>query len=590
MRKPYPAEFSPTENNLAQLLNHFVALYGENEGRRAFNKLIILAGVQSNVSSSTIPALDQGTVVLITYGDQVQATGSSPLGTLAGFCRRWLSEIVDTIHILPFFPYSSDDGFSVIDYLQVDPGLGEWSDIQAMRQDFRLMFDLVINHTSASHAWFKSFLQGEEPYSRYYLTVDGQPDLKAVTRPRSLPLLTGFQARSGEKMVWTTFSQDQVDLDFSNPDVLLEILQILMSYIARGAEFIRLDAIGYLWKEIGTACIHLPQTHRVVKLLRSFLNMYAPGVRLVSETNVPHAENISYFGDGRDEAQLVYNFALPPLTLHAFHTGDVRVLSQWAASLHLPSDQVTFFNFLASHDGIGVTPARDLLSPASFHSLVESSTRHGGQVSYKNNPNGSRSPYELNINYFDALSDPNLEEPTGRTIDRFIAAHAILFCLVGVPGIYFHSLFGSRSWQEGVELTGRSRSINRQKLDVRELEDELRDINSLRSRVFNGLSSLLRIRASQPAFDPHGRQRLLDVGQGTFAVFRAADDPLHSILCLQNVRAEETHCAINPGELWEWPANGLMDLVSGSRYAMDKTIQLNLSPYQTCWLGIAEAT
>ena len=173
----------------------------------------------------------------------------------------------------------------------------------------------------------------------------------------------------------------------------------------QGAEFIRLDAIAYLWKEIGTACIHLPQTHAVVRIMHALLEQAAPQVRLITETNVPHTENMSYFGDGTNEAHLIYNFALPPLVLYTLQNGDAGPLSAWASGLTLPSQQVTFFNFLASHDGIGVTPLRGLLPESAIEELARRTLAQGGLVSYRSNPDGSQSPYELNINYFDALAD-----------------------------------------------------------------------------------------------------------------------------------------------------------------------------------------
>ena len=358
-------------------------------------------------------------------------------------------------------------------------------------KNFHLMFDGVINHISAQSEWFKAFLHDDPKYRDYFIVVDGKPDLSQVVRPRALPLLTEFTTPSGVKKVWTTFSADQIDLNYANPDVLLDIIDVLLFYVAQGAELIRLDAIAYLWKEIGTSCLHLPQTHRVIQLLRAILDEVAPHVALITETNVPHQDNISYFGDGHNEAQLVYNFALPPLTLHTFHTGDASALTQWAASLERPDrwgaatsdlqpssappvrSAPTFFNFLASHDGIGLNPARGILRDDEIAALVDRVVAHGGRVSYKSNPDGSTTPYELNINYFDALSDPNSSEPLSLQIDRFVAAHAIMLSLSGVPGLYFHSLFGSRGWPEGVTLTGQNRTVNRQKFDRAEVEREL---------------------------------------------------------------------------------------------------------------------
>ena len=519
--------------------------------------------------------LTEKDVILITYGDQVQEKGKPHLRTLAEFSERHLRNVISGIHILPFYPWSSDDGFSVKDYRAVDPKLGDWEHVERLSQSFRLMFDGVINHMSAQGEWFQKFLQNEEPYSDYFIAVKGTPDLSNVVRPRALPLLTEFETAAGKRKVWTTFSTDQVDLNFANPDVLLEIFDILLMYAQRGAQFIRLDAIAYLWKEISTTCIHLPQTHVVIQLLRAVFDEVAPHVHLITETNVPHQDNISYFGDGTNEAQLVYNFALPPLVLHTFRTGDASVLSEWASSLTLPSDRTTFFNFLASHDGVGLNPARGILSSTDIDSLVEQTLAHGGLISYKQNVDGTTSPYEMNINYFDALSNPSSGEPLDLQVDRFMAAQAIMLTIVGMPGIYFHSLFGSRNWKEGVNITKHNRTINRQKLQCDELEKQLVDKNSLCSKVFTRYRDLLLARSSTSAFDPYGGQKILDVGKDVFAVLRISPDDSKHVLCLQNVTSQELEI--------ENPIKGTVHDLLTNRSVEGKIL---LKPYQSVWLDV----
>ncbi len=518
---------------------------------------------------------DERDAILISYGDMVQAPGERPLATLYRFLKGHVGGLIRGLHLLPFYPYSSDDGFSVIDYDQVDPALGDWTDIEAFGQTFRLMFDAVINHISQHSAWFQAYLRGEAPYSAYFVEVESGADLAAVFRPRALPLLTPVNTASGEKQVWTTFSADQIDLNFASPDLLLEILRVLLNYVAHGAELIRLDAIAYMWKEAGTSCIHLPQTHAIIQLMRAVLDEVAPHVALITETNVPHVENISYFGDGHNEAQMVYNFSLPPLTLHAFHTADASVLTRWAAALETPSSEATFFNFLASHDGIGVTPARGLLSDAEVRALAERVEALGGYVSYKNNPDGSQSAYELNINYLDALGDPAVgEESSARKAERFLAAQAIMLALRGVPGIYFHSLFGSQSWAEGVRATGRARTINRQKLGAAALERELAQPGSLRQQVFQGYRRLLRARTSSPAFSPSGAQEVLRLHPAVFAVQRSAPNKGETILCLHNVSAAAISVPIPEGKYREI-------ISEGSKF---EAAAVDLAPYAVLWL------
>lgn len=572
------------------LRSHLAALYGESAGMLTWNALAeILERYRPRLPQQGRPTGERGRLtqrdaLLITYGDMLRQPGIPPLRSLAEFCQEWLPGLISGVHLLPFYPSSSDDGFSVIDYRAVEPALGDWRDIQALGKRFRLMFDAVINHVSASSAWFKGYLEGDSRYREYFITVEGQPDLSRVVRPRALPLLTEFQTRYGPKQVWTTFSADQVDLNYRKPQVLLEIAETLLFYASQGAEFIRLDAIAYLWKEIGTACIHLPQTHRVIQLLRSLLDAVAPHVFLVSETNVPHAENLSYFGDGKNESQMVYNFALPPLVLHSLHSGRSAALSRWASGLRLPSDQVAFFNFLASHDGIGLNPARGLLSQAEIEALVQKTLAHGGLISYKHDPGGLQSAYELNINFFDALNDPQASEPIETQVERFMTAQAIMLSLAGVPGIYFHSLFGSRGWSEGVRLTGRNRTINRQKLDRATFEDELGNPSSLRSQVFSRFSRLLQARAAAGAFAPSSPQQVLECGEAIFGVLRGAGEG--SIACLHNLSDRAQKLCLDALNRFAGRAGELTDLARGRPVHLTGG-EIRLLPYQTLWLAIA---
>lgn len=487
--------------------------------------------------------------MLITYGDQVRRSGEAPLRTLGSFLSRHVRGTISAVHILPFYPSSSDDGFSVMDYFAVDPALGDWDDVVALGAEFDLMFDAVFNHASAQGVWFANFLAQKPGWETAFLTVDGDPDLSAVVRPRALPLLTEFEVAGGRRKVWTTFSADQVDLNFGDPRMLLRVLEALLFYVEKGARYIRLDAIGFLWKRTGTTCIHLPETHAAIQLMRAVLDEVAPAVQLITETNVPHQDNISYFGDGTNEAQMVYNFALPPLVFHTMRTGDTTALQNWARTLELPSSEVTFFNFLASHDGIGLNPARGLLTPEEVDALVETALAHNGYVSYKSLPDGSKAPYELNVNYFDALSDPLGDEPEDVQIARFLAAHAIMLALRGVPGIYFHSLFGSRGDRVGAESSGIPRRINREKLDAAALEADLQDAGSRRRRVFDGMAAMLAARASHPAFNPFQTQEILETGPELFAVRRGSAG--REAVAVVNVTSEPQDLELPP-ECAKW--------------------------------------
>ena len=205
-----------------------------------------LAAMEERVDDAGGELWSQRDVVLITYADQVRREGISPLQAQLDFLiDHALDDEIRCVHLLPFCPYTSDDGFSVVDYLQVDPDSGTWDDIANMGDSFDLMFDLVLNHCSQKHEWFQRYLSGDPEYADYFIDQDPEADLSQVVRPRSLPLLTEFDSADGVKHVWTTFSADQVDLNYANPRVMLAMLQTLVEYAKRGARIIRLDAIAF---------------------------------------------------------------------------------------------------------------------------------------------------------------------------------------------------------------------------------------------------------------------------------------------------------------------------------------------------------
>jgi len=563
-------------DNMESIRESLKKIYGSAKAEEAFRKIVPLIEDFPARRSARKGYFNQDDVILITYGDSLNRAGELPLVTLRKFALEHFKDIISTIHILPFFPYSSDDGFSVMDYHSVNPRLGTWKEIRAIGEDFRLMFDLVLNHISAKSEWFANYLADVEGFRDLVIEVDPTTDLSMVTRPRSLPLLTEFKKASGRKVhLWTTFSADQVDLNFSSPDVLARMLEVLLFYIKQGATIIRLDAIAYLWKEIGTNCIHLPQTHEMVKLFRKVLDLVAPDVIILTETNVPHRENMSYFGNGRDEAQMVYNFTLPPLLFYTFVKEDATRLSEWAGTLHLESAENTFLNFTASHDGIGVRPLEGILPPEERNLLIEVVKKNGGRISYKKNPDGSLSPYELNITYVDAMLETKANGEDPFHVQRFLASQAIELVLPGVPAVYIHSLLGSRNWQEGVARTKRARTINRQPLELEGVLAELADPRSFRAKVFSGYRRLLAKRRVQPAFHPNASFEILEADPRVFAIARKC--PRQEIYALTNVCSKPVSLSLSKVGI----PQGLPDLLT-ERIAASET--LNLEPYQVVWL------
>ncbi|MGR9105792.1 MAG: sugar phosphorylase [Gammaproteobacteria bacterium] len=521
---------------------------------------------------------NQEDMILITYGGSIHKEGEMPLKTLRGFLEKHLAGYISSVHILPFFPYSSDDGFSVIDYKSVDRNLGDWDDIKALAENFDLMVDLVINHCSRENLWFIDYINDVPPGKDYFIEMPPGTDLSEVVRPRNSPLLVPVYTHSGVRQVWATFGEDQIDLNFQNPEVLIEFVKILLFYIANGARFIRLDAIAYLWKQPGTRCIHLRQTHETIKLFRDILEATAPCCVLITETNVPNGENIVYFGNS-DEAHMVYQFSLPPLLLYALYKGNAEYLTAWAIDYPRPPPHCTYLNFTASHDGIGLRPLEGILPDSEVSGLIEALHGYGGYVTMKTNSDGSETPYEVNITYFDALKGTHNGIDQWQ-IPRFICAQTVMLSIQGIPAIYIHSLTATPNDYHHVEQTGRTRSINRHIWDQNDLEELLASPGMPNAVVFNELLRRLEIRRKQQAFHPDSDQLTVNFGPRFFVLWRLGEQ--QKILVVNNITDHRQELALPPypfaGSSLPWT-----DLLNDKVYAQD-TGTLGIAPYQSLWL------
>ncbi|WP_277614529.1 sugar phosphorylase [Enterobacter nematophilus] len=561
------------ENNvnakIKNLINH---IYGESFSEAHFKVLLTkLEQAAVDITEKRKSGWDEKDVVLITYADQFSAKGEKALPVFTRFYNEWLARTFSHVHLLPFYPWSSDDGFSVIDYHNVAPETGTWQDVADLKQSVSLMFDFVCNHMSAKSEWFANYLAQKPGYEDFFIAVDPETDLSAVTRPRALPLLTPFTLHDGSvRHLWTTFSDDQIDLNFASPQVLIAMVDVLLHYLAEGARYIRLDAVGFMWKIPGTSCIHLEQTHCLIQLFRAITEAVAPGTVIITETNVPHKDNISYFGDGENEAQMVYQFSLPPLVLHAVHRQDVKALCQWAGSLALPSTKTTWFNFLASHDGIGLNPLRGILPESEILALVEKLQQEGALVNWKNNPDGTRSPYEINVTYLDALSAQNSSDD--ERIARFILAHAVLLSFPGVPAVYIQSILGSRNDYEGVERLGYNRAINRKKYTAGQVDLELNNKNSIRHKIYSRLSEFIAIRRGESAFHPDAQAFFESLDEQILKIVRVAENG-EKITALFNF-------SNNVHTVYGDKLTG-MELLSGQAVSGK---ELTLNPWQVMWI------
>jgi len=522
----------------ARVLEHLVRIYPDEDNDEVCAQLLdALSITEPDPVDSHRNHWDETDVVVITYGDTIVSENETPLSVLGDFLQRELHDRTTTVHILPFFPYSSDDGFAVIDYSSVNEALGDWQDLQAIAKEFGVMADVVINHMSSRGRWFENYKQNRDPGSDYFVEASPDADLSAVVRPRTSPLLAPVETVDGLKHVWCTFSHDQVDMNFANPKVLIEFARIIRQYLEYGIRWFRLDAVAFLWKEVGTPCIHLPQTHELIKLLRLLIETQAPDAVIVTETNVPNRENLTYFGNG-NEAHVIYNFSLPPLIIHTLISGDCRHLKTWQMSMPPAQQGTAYLNFIASHDGIGVRPAEGLMTPDETARMIETMERFGGHVTYRDIDGVQQKPYEINIALIDALAGTSAGGPDDLRYERFICAHTIMLALEGIPAFYIHSLLATPNDHERLENTGRLRSINRHQWDAAALESALADPRSLHARVFNEIRRCIDIRRRHPAFHPNATQYTLHFGNAIFGFWRQSMRREQSIFALHNVTSQ----------------------------------------------------
>ena len=572
---------NPLDALKARIIDHLTRLYAEHDLTAICDEIVSIMAFDDSLNEvhGHINLWDETDVVAITYGDSIVKPGEHSLDTLRRFLCANLDEVLSTVHILPFYPYSSDDGFAVINYSEVNQSLGDWDNITELSKDFKIMADLVINHCSSRSLWFDNYKQGKAPGADYFIECDPATDLSEVVRPRTSPLLRPTDTLAGEKHVWCTFSHDQVDLNFRNPEVLLEFVRIIRLYLDKGVSVFRLDAVAFLWKQLGTPCINLLETHEVIRLLRLLIEHYDERALIITETNIPNRENLSYFGNA-NEAHLIYNFTLPPLLLYTMLTGDSSLLKQWMMSMPPAQNGTTYFNFIASHDGIGLRPVEDILSDDEVDRLASLMQSFGGDVSWRTMSDGGHRPYELNISLIDALKG-TFEGEDEYQLERFICAHAIMLALEGLPAFYIHSLFATKNDHDKYERTSNKRAINRHNWDYDALIDVLQDDNSLHHHAFKRLTSIIEVRKAQRAFHPNATQFTMHFEESLFAFWRQSQDRSQSIFCIFNVTNAEQSFAlkdVNLVELDNWH-----DLISGHRY-IDPRETVTLGPYEFVWI------
>ena len=523
---------------------------------------------------------NESDIFLISYGDSIVSAKDKKLKTLKNFVDEFLKPHFSNIHILPFFPFDSDDGFSITDYKKVRDDLGNWEDISLLSKDYRVMADIVINHASKQSEYFQEFIRGNFEYKDFFISLDEDEGFEEVVRPRSSDLFQEVEISNQKKYLWCTFSHDQIDLNFKNPRVLLFFIRLIYLYLRHGIKVFRLDAVAFLWKEKSTNCLNLPQTHEVVKLIRTILDNYNQNNLLITETNLPNLENLSYFGNG-DEANAIYNFTLPPLLLWTLLMGDSTALRKWSMGMPPAKEHTTYFNFIASHDGIGLRPTENILTDQERGTLIDIVKEFGGVISNRKKPDGTETVYELNIALLDAMKG-TFKGIDHMQVDRFIACHAIMLSLEGIPAFYIHSVLGTTNDYELMKKNSQNRSINRKSWDINEIKNKLLDDKSINNQVYKSIINLVKIRKKQPAFHPNAIQFTFNLGKNFFGIWRQSIDKKQSIFSVTNVTnifqyLDLTELNLIESEKW-W------DLMS-SEDIDDIKSTIALKAYQTVWIS-----
>ena len=521
--------------------------------------------------------ISEKTSLIICYGDAVYSNEKSSIKVFQSFFQKNLKKYFDTIHFLPFYPSSSDSGFAVKDHYKIEKRIGNWSDLKRISKYNNIMADIVINHSSARGLWFKNFLKRKKPGKDYFLTVNSKFNTSKVVRPRDHKLLKKIKIFDKSDYLWRTFSPDQIDLNFKNPSVLLRFIKIMIHLINNGITIFRLDAIAYLWKENGTKCINLRQTHEIIKLLRIISNYLNVETLIITETNLPEKENLSYFGNN-DEANWIYNFSLPPLLIHAFLFENNSYLNKWSKNLPVTKFGNNYLNFIASHDGIGIRPTEGILNNKSLNNFLKRLKKNGSKFSYRKVHNKSKKVYEANITVFDALKKSDYDPKGKFFLERYVAAHAIMISFEGIPAIYFNSLFGKSNDEAKYIITGNNRDVNRYKWNYKNITRKLSDNKTKQSIFYSNITNLLSIRRKQKAFHPNGKRYNINLGSKLFCFKRLSVDKKQSIICITNLSSKNQTAKLKKN------FQNYRDLLNLKTKFKDKNL-LTLKPFQTVWLS-----
>ncbi len=545
-----------------------------------------------------------------------------PLVVLKEFIERFsLDEVITVIHILPFYPWDTDRGFSVKDYYKVDPAYGDWQDIKALAEKSRLMFDFVLNHASVEnplvqYALIERHIDKSDPqYSKYAeykdfviaFDRDARPAddiLAKLTRPRPNPVLTPYIVFRkgdadkifykailgqrehapedaeviGEGWVWTTFSRPkrpdgsedtrQVDLNYANPKVLVEALKIMLFYVKQGASFLRLDAVGYLWKELGTPSVHHEKTHNILKFMREFLNITAPDVVFIAEVNERFDKVVEYLGEeDAIESDIVYQFTNFVLAVYSLFNQDPSVYADWYKKTKEVAGR-QFITVLGTHDGMGLKPLRGILSDDEIEEFAQRVVReHKALPNFAYLTGGKKIIYELCSTPWNLINGEGVfdEETAFR---RYLMIFALGLMVKGLPAVYINGLVGAENYfpEQGLD---ENRTVNREVFAKDKLFAAL-ESEGRPKKILTEIKRILKIRSRLRFFSAWEFFPQVKV-EGQVLVFFYPDERRSEFVAVYNFAGED--------KLFQFSGQR-KDLIT------DKIFQdkINLPPFGFAWL------
>jgi glycosidase len=579
-------------------------------------------------------------LVLICYGDHLWSRDPNltPLQALGAFCRQHFSEPEFahlTLHLLPIYqsPYK-DGGFDVADPFAVNPKMGTWADVRAIRQHFQVALDFVANHLSTASAWFTRYMQDDPLYQDFFIGFDDEATVRRlerevlpqIYRPRPHnPFIPVTKPDGATRWVYMTFSDHQADVNYQNPFVFLKMMEVLLFYILQGVSLIRLDAIPYLWKEWGTSCAHHPKTHALLSLFRLAVDMVNPAVKLLAESMEPLADSLRYLSTTEQaKAHIAYNFVPCGLIPYTLLTEDASVFQRNLQQFRPPGAEVDWAVVCGvTHDGSSLNPCRApqsivgeaVLQEEQINTIARYYTASGDQEIATRSALAPEHPHHIRADFRQHFSAIHREQPRfvnykaitdedgqrqqivyeaistyaslfRQNPDQIIAALAMALGLPGIPFTYFTLPFAVLNDYTAYLETGNPRELNRGRVLLEDLLQDLTDQGTLAHQVFCRYKQLLRLRASHPAFHPHGSLIPITTTNAAILSFlRISVDRTQQIMIVQNVSSRIQNVTIHLHNHVLNTTVACVDIISEKSFPVKaQTLALRLEPFALLWL------